>query len=497
MFKEANKHMGSHMTKRLGAILLAIPLSGASLAAGFTTRRMAHAGNVPRLEGATVSGVLLCGESPVIVEKEELFLRIGDLPVLDAEPDAVKLVSPYDACVKTQYTFFNPTGEDVSLKLLFPQALQPSYVWEDCAGCHSVTVNDEPVETTMRHSYSGYYSPTLDFENSLLQIMQEQTVDNFYSNEALPVSEYLFHVDVPAADDAGYDLKFLTFALTFECNPARTRILSENRMTATTENGRLQVCFDVTEGENTVKLATIGEGIENLSYGVYTDRFCTNKLEIASPSYSKSETTFPAYASRFRPEDSDISESDWFNGFVQMLTKNTNASNKCMIYGSPYSLREEAFMRWYSYELTIPAESRLVHAVSSPLYPTVDGSRYDYSYLLSSQQRWSQVKYIEINIQTPYKLAYSNLDFTEREGGYFFKRERLPIGELNFTLTESEIPAPTVEPVNYNHITLILIIVIVSLGSIAAVVLLSFGAALTVVLVRRRRAKARKKHGQE
>ncbi len=477
------------MGKRLGAILLAIPLSGAGLLAILSPHTAAGAAAQPTCEGATVSGVLLNGESPVIVEKESIFLNIGKLPAVGA-PDDLALNAVYDACVTTKYTFFNPTGEDATLSLLFPQASRPSYISADCADFHAITANGLPVETEMRHSYVGYYSRTLDFSSSLMQIVHGQAVDSFYADAELPVCEYLFRVNVPEAAIEDHDKKMFTFALTFECNPARTRILSRSPMTAVTENGRLQARFDVTAGENTVSLTTIGEDIENLTYGVYTDLFCTEMLETETPSIFRSVTTFPAYALRFRPQGSQISDRDWFGGFVQMLTKNTNASNKCVIYGSPDSLREEAFMQWYSYELTVPAFGWLEHAVCSPLYPTADENGFEYSYLLSSQQRWSKVKSVEIAISTPYRLAYSSLSFETREGGYYFKRERLPVGELTFTLTESEAPMPetdasastfSLSPILWFAIALIALLLL--LGLLAAAIV------LPIVLVNRKRRK--------
>lgn len=477
------------MGKRFGAILLAVPLSAACLAGGMTARTEADAGAQQYQEGCAVSGVLPCGESPVIVEKESIRFDVGTLPAQESE------TVPYAACVTTEYTLYNPEEEDVTLALLFPQTARPAYfTGEGEAGeaCQTVTLNGKPVQTEIRHSYVGYYNHSLDIDSSLAQIADIETEDAFYADPELPVCEYLFHVSVPEAAVAGYDRKLLAFALTFECNPARTRVLSESPMTATLENGRIRARFDVTAGENEIKLTTIGEGIENLSYGVYTDLFCTNKLEIGSPYYySESYTTFPVYAEGFRPEGSEISSSDWFSGFVRLLVKNTSASNKCMIFGSPNALREEAFMPWYFYQITVPAQGRAVHTVSAPLYPTLEENGCEYSYLLSSQQRWSKVKSVEIAIRTRYRLAYSSLAFEEREEGYVFRRDRLPVGELTFTLADPALTAAAGSTPRV--VSPILLLALFLLGGLAVLALAAGGTVAAVMLARRKkRAKAQR-----
>ena len=69
-------------------------------------------------------------------------------------------------------------------------------------------------------------------------------------------------------------------------------------------------------------------------------------------------------------------------------------------------------------------------------------NRFQYDFLLSSGQYWDRFAAgygeIEINVETPYYFATGTLEFERRGERYTFRRDCLPIGELSFTLTESE-----------------------------------------------------------
>ncbi|MGN1077012.1 MAG: hypothetical protein ACI4ST_00715, partial [Candidatus Gallimonas sp.] len=103
-----------------------------------------------------------------------------------------------------------------------------------------------------------------------------------------------------------------------------------------------------------------------------------------------------------------------------------------------------------------------------------------YEYYLSPAQKWSEFKKIEIGIETPFKLSNSSLVFTEREGGYFFERDSLPVGELTFTLTDGTAETERVPfgyGLNRTFVKVIVALVVVIVAAVVAtvVVVLSLG----------------------
>ena len=422
------------MGRKISALLLAISLA---LAGIFAAPNILAAAAEPYYEGVPAAGAIPCEESAVIMEKQVLTLHAKSFP----QPSAFAYTE-YAAnnFVTNEYTLYNPTSEDISLKMLYPRTDRTEWSNSDMGGSFSIKLNGNEIQTSLRHSYAGYFSRNLDIESSLMQLIGERPTDEFYFGDDLPVHDYKFFINLPPQSLEGIERKYLAFVLTFDCNPKKTRVMSSDHMATDVVNGRVQASFDVEEGSSEICLTVVGEDIDHLSYGVFVDRFATQKLELGAVTYQEVKSVFPEYAMRNYPEGSQISRKDWFNGFVQMLSKGTIGGY--FAYTRAEELREESFMQWYEYSVPIPAGGRVTHTVSAPLYPTVNENRFQYDFLLSSGQYWDRFAAgygeIEINVETPYYFATGTLEFERRGERYTFRRDCLPIGELSFTLTESE-----------------------------------------------------------
>ena len=143
-------------------------------------------------------------------------------------------------------------------------------------------------------------------------------------------------------------------------------------------------------------------------------------------------------------------------------------------------------MRWYEYQITIPAGGTIVNEVTAPLYPAMDISydpaKFDYTYLLSPASTWSEFVDLDIVINTPFYMLENTLgNFEKTDYGYTLSLDGLPDGELEFTLSSSE------NPVYDNSYSSGMMIYIVFFISIIAAVLLVV--ALIIVFVHRRRKK--------
>ena len=196
------------------------------------------------------------------------------------------------------------------------------------------------------------------------------------------------------------------------------------------------------------------------------------------------EMTFADLVFKDYDANSLVSETDWYNAFVHDFNQNSGGS-----YATIHSYSTDIshdLMRWYEYQITIPAGGTIVNEVTAPIYPAIDISyepaKFDYTYLLSPATTWSEFGNLDIVINTPYYMLDNTLDeFEKTDYGYTLSLDGLPDGELEFTLASSE------NPVYNNSYSSGMLIYIVFFVSIIAVVLLVI--ALIIVFVHRKRKK--------
>lgn len=411
--------------KLVAAVSAAVfPLITAMYFAGKTVTAEANSAP-PYWEGTDATGAIVKGENcPVVVEKETLTLKIGSLP-----RQGKLEFGNYSAEAIAEYSFYNPTDLDVDMTLLFPFGSFPSYVPEDANDeISAVAVNGESTECTVRYSYSSY---SFETERDMARILDEKKTDAFY-REDMPVREYRFSVNSDT-DECSMKMK-LCF------NAKKTRVLfpaeSCTRLSIAGGDMYAYTHFDGDEEKSAVFYA-VGEPLSVAEPKLYVG----DREIYAESALVGTDTTFSAFVLSRQSEDSGVSETDWYNAFVDML------NDRGGIGGSVdcFSLTPKNLMRWYEYRMSIPAEGRALNRVRAPLYPTVEGSknpRYEYSYLLSPAGKWADFKGIEIRIDTPYYLSNGSLEFTrtEKENGegfcYVYTRNSLPQGELTFVLTE-------------------------------------------------------------
>ncbi|MDE6410987.1 MAG: hypothetical protein K2L02_00425 [Clostridia bacterium] len=415
--------------KFLFALAAVFPLASGML---FSKNAIKAAANSapPYWEGTSSSGAIVKGENcPVVVEKEVLNLNISSLP----RGGQIEL-EKYDAEAIAEYSFYNPTDLNVDMTLLFPFGAFPSYVPEGANDeVSAVTVDGESTACRVRYSYAPY---DFNIDRDMARVQDEKKKDPFYTEDT-PVMHYQITVNVPEGRDV-YPL--LKTKLSF--NPKKTRVLfpSESDTRLSISDGDMYACAYMREaGDKTFEFYAAGDVPITVDPKLYNG---DNEIAAVS-SLTSADTTFSEFVLSKRSENLEVGDTDWYNAFVDML--NDRSGKDGSVDG--YCLEEKDLMRWYEYEMSIPAGGRRVNRVRAPLYPTVEGNRnprYEYSYLLSPAGKWADFKEIEIKIDTPYYLSNGSLDFTktDKEGGkgftYSYHRSSLPQGELTFVLTEKD-----------------------------------------------------------
>ena len=413
---------------KIGAIFVALALI-AGIAA---IPKVAASANSAQEEwyGSSTSGMLVTDENcPVVVESETLTFDINTFPNIYyyGQED----FEDYDASVTAHYNFYNPADYDVNMTLAFPFGDYPTYLGEhlDESGKYSVTADGQKIESSVRHTLSyGVFNA----EKDVAKILNDYKDDEFFKYDT-PVHYYTYSfTDVRGENmlylNSVYDKeKTAIFYATqnydglapYAIYPCKN---SENPLTTVTEGTVLY-------------LFVVGDDFESapqLSYGMSWPLFGNNTVtgEELSP---EKEITFKDLMLAYRSPNSEVSEIDWYNAAMDYMD----------FYGFLHYTMKNSLMRWFEYQLAVPAGGRIQNEVTAPMYPDIyedySPNLYRYEYLLSPAKCWASFGTLDITVNTPYYLSDSSLGkFEKVEGGYTMHLNKLPDGELNFTLCESK-----------------------------------------------------------
>lgn len=370
------------------------------------------------------------GDCPIVVEHEKLTLRVPDFPSDYYETKEEQ--DGYSANVTAEYTFYNPSGLDVTATLAFPFGMKPTYSYmenADDTSRYDVTIDGAAIEKKIRHTYSGYY---FDLEGDLPKLSTERIT------EETPVRRYTYsftgvsNYHSVRAEANLYGLR----------DPAKTCVIFDRGTSYSMGSKENNVTIWI--GAAPFVMYVIGEPLNALpqweSYSLEKNKKVPDGRVTLR---STEEMTFSELAYMYYKEESGVSRSDWFNAVTDLLcAENGEFFNK----GIPLSSLDvsDSLMRWYEYTLEIPAGGRVVNSVTAPLYPSIDlryiPPIYSYTYLLSPASTWAEFGEIEVELLTDFFVTESSVEFKRRDDGYFYTQKGLPEGELTFTLSSEENP---------------------------------------------------------
>ncbi|MBE5751255.1 MAG: hypothetical protein E7357_02460 [Clostridiales bacterium] len=390
----------------------------------------------PTISGTSASGeVLFTDENcPLQVKKENLTFEIGEFPGLGFS-SAESLLS-YSANFTAEYTFYNPTDYDLTAKMVFPIGKLPEYAGDyysketfDDTKNYAVMINGETVEKKLRYTWLSY-----DFriERELDKLSDTYVESEFYSPD-MPVYKYEIKflgedAYVAATIEFLYDETKTQFATDFDFDfYGKTNLFYPYFY----KKNDIVTVYAIGESFSMMKVNWLQKKQEE---GVYWDTLSKDLITITQTE----QTTFLEFVSSKYAQSEPLPVLDWYNTIV------CEAGNSWR-YG--YALTPKDFtyskpLRWYAYEMQIPAKGSATNAVSAPIYPTINNEdgynrllSYTYKYLLSPAKTWDSFENLQINIRTPYELEYSNLQgFTRVDDGYTLQLAELPDEELKFNL---------------------------------------------------------------
>lgn len=430
--------------------------------------------------GVTSSGVIISdGDCPIEVEREVLTFDLATLPDTYYSPDDRQgdSFSSYDARVTAAYTFYNPSDATVTARLLFPFGTGAGYLYGiDDTQRYDITVDGQPIQKNVRHTLNDY-GAQFELERDLGRLHDDYAADSFFRPDQT-VTCYTYRVT--GVDTEAYRAANIAFDIKDAGGSIR---LYWPQMSGlhTRSDGAVRLSAWVDESRE-LTLYVIGDTpLLQPDWKCYSNGGVRDKEIIDGTAVFVGETqmTLLELALSERPEASPVSDTDWYNAVIAEFKQST-VGESGIISSLPSLDLSNRLMRWYEYDITLGAGQRIVNTVTAPMYPTIDEgyspSIYNYTYLLSPAATWRSFGTLEININTPYFLLDDTTPagFTQTDTGYTLRTDRLPDGELTFSLSESQSP----ERSHYSYTVNIIVIL-----TVIALIVVALNVAATIVAV--------------
>ncbi len=433
-------------------------------------------------------GILSADPScPVVLEKEVLTYDLPDFPMGEIDvpnPD-------YSGTVTAEYTFYNPTAEEITMELFLPVGDKPEYYYEWAMGScpnrdYSITVEGQEIPyeerniTVMRdgnlnaHNSFGVYSGTF-------------TEDDFYSPD-LKVTVYTFLLGPGMAAMDGEESRYCGFTVpevgegtkvafrNMECYGVDYN-RETNEETSVYAARRYGTDWANPDAEMYLQVYYLGEAPTeppkprvflkwNEAQRVFWDELFAGDY-LAKDGYGVEEMTLLELSDSLCPRDSGISQVDWYNALVSKM-RYDEAENPCGVLtltggclkGSEDPYEEEQWsyaehfyqydyerymdeapstmVKGYAYSLTIGAGERLTHRVQMPVYPSIVDYpflEYQYLYVMPENNLWPASGEVEVIINTPYTMELTSVESFVWDGNsYTATLRELPEGVLYFDL---------------------------------------------------------------
>lgn len=399
-------------------------------------------------QGISPTGTMVIGEqSPIVVEQEQLTFDLQEFPLEHYAEEEAYLA--YSGKVTAEYTFHNPADYDIRAKLAFPFGQTPDYgysfnpdtdqrVYAPDGEKYDVLVDGEPIESTVRHTLF-YRGEEFQLEKDLPNLIDGYMEDDFFHFD-LPVTKYTWEI-------SGIDETFDAARLGFRWSGDETerKLLLMDQSGGENKEDKIAVTRWVENGDS-IELYVFGKPLEEEPEWFLENGSENTPFDYELTFLGEETATYEEFVFADWEENAMVLRHDWYNAVTQ------NLKNCEWEYGILNSLEyagqflADDLLRWYEYEIFIPAGGTITNTVTAPIYPDLN-TRYEppiytYSYLLSPAKTWAEFGTLDIVVHTPYYMTESGGDFSfeKTETGYQVSYDGLPDGELEFTLSADAYP---------------------------------------------------------
>lgn len=406
-------------------------------------------------EGDEVRGVSIVDEDcPVLLERETVTFDLPEFPYLGR--DSAEKYLAYPGRVTTEYHFYNPTDEALTVMLAFPLGVNPAYAaieGEDAVSDlhkYSITLNGKTVTPELRHSTHEWYKTWTRLDVTYSSIMDELAVYHFYYPEApVTVSTYT----VSGINSETYPDAYAVLDIPRPADGIGSLFIPDLGMDrSSSEYIRKGL---VAENGMTITVYDIGVKSDELpDWKIYSDHLIdeAEQIEGEITLTDKRVITFRDLAMSKWSEESGVKDVDWYNAFAYLF--GVKIDNYERVLDLSYKL-----VPWYRYEITLAPGERAVNTVTAPIYPIANTKYspaiYTYEYIRGELNTDENYQGTEVMINTPYchvmkefswlvvnystNTIYADCEATDSGYRYVSENDR-NADHIVFTLSESDDP---------------------------------------------------------
>ena len=461
--------------------------------------------------GDKVRGTELVDEDcPVVLERETITFDLPKFPYLGR--DSAEKYLAYPGRVTTEYHFYNPTDEALTVMLAFPLGVNPAYAaieGEDAVSDlhkYSITLNGKAVTPELRHSMDELYRTWTQLDEEYSSIMDEFASYDFYYPEApVTVSTYT----VSGINSEAYPDAYAVLDIPRQADGIGSLFIPDLGMDrSSSEYIRKGL---VAKNGMTITVYDIGvESDELPDWKIYSDHLIdeAEQIEGEITLTDKRVITFRDLAMSKWSEESGVKDVDWYNAFAYLF--GVKIDNYYRVLDLSYKL-----VPWYRYEITLAPGEHAVNTVTAPIYPIANTryspAIYTYEYIRGELRSDENYQGTEVMINTPYcrvmkefswlvvnystNTIYADCEATDSGYRYVPENDR-NADHIIFTLSESD------DPKHHSALGDLIIILMLSLAfqyvavPIGIIIIAVVVIRLIIDAVRKRRAKKQDGDGQ-
>lgn len=452
------------------------------------------------VESGTV--VIKSEHGPVSVKSEEL--------TFDIYKEDAKKYSPQGSNfgkVTAKYELLNEGTTAAKVGFLFPIGATAIYDVRRTFPESVVKRNGEEIPSTLRHSYYRRdYSDNRSFDvtEAVKYLSDELVADEFYTPDLRVYKcDYVIKgIDYP-------DVKSLR--VDWSGRDVRTIMPTSGSLDKDGESAIVNIWLE----SEKVTIYFLGEPCADFTslLSFFTKDYGKGPAEInASVTLIETkETTFGELVDGVRHlrNMTEVSANDWFNAVLYSslaFSDNTGGSQvvpsieRYMIDYTSLDVSELLY-RWNEYELDFAAGETVTNEVVAMLYPSADmyfkPEKYSFTYLLSPAKTWKSFKNLSVKINTDMfltdvnssddnKISAAAKSLVKTETGYEASFDKLPEGELVFTLCASENPEYRRRNEGWRTVEIILVLLMFVSGAVILAPIVT-GVVLLVIYEKKRK----------
>ena len=380
--------------------------------------------------GNYASGGSFQYEDGVVIENQTVTFDISEFPSYD---DAER-IKDYDTSVKTEYTLFNPTEQEITIRCTIPFYIPYGYPCGDIdfnREDYKIMINDKPADVELRYSRSTFYNS--DNPDQFAREIQDEFISNDFHYPDKTVIKYTFvQSDVNQAE--AY-LSFYTKDLlsNSSCFDLGTKY---NHHIDYSVKGSGRIYRRAVDNGATFDLYVFGDELKALpEWKIYESKEKDSKEIDGKVEFVSKETmTFSEFVFLNYDESLGVSRTDWFNiAFADVIDGLDGTGGYARLTTAGGKIHS-AWTSGYTYKITLKPGERIVNTIITPIYPGVETKYeppvYEYNYHLSYNNAKLFTGKINVNVNTPYYLIEGD-GFETTENG-----SRMTMGPTEADLNE-------------------------------------------------------------